>query len=104
MVFDNRIIPYGIPSFLLIDNGPQFVAKLVGILCFDLKAEHFTTTWYHPQTRDQVVHYKKTLITLMHHNISIRQRDLDEYVQPLAYALSTHVRILSVSTPFRLFL
>lgn len=41
------------PSFLLTDNGSQFVVILFQELRVGLKVRHLTETSYHPQTNDQ---------------------------------------------------
>lgn len=54
ILFDKLLVPYGIPSFLSTENGPQFVGKLFENLCLDLNVEYLTTTTYHPQKTGQV--------------------------------------------------
>lgn len=48
ILFDNQIVPNGIPSFLLNPNGPQFVDNLIWKSCPELKVRHLTRTEYHP--------------------------------------------------------
>ena len=51
------VIPYGMPSHLLSDNGPQFVAKFFEAVCLLLGLNHVTTTAYHPQTNGKTERY-----------------------------------------------
>lgn len=55
--------PYGIPDYLVLDNGSQIISYLFDIVCASLAPTHMTTTSYHPQTNDQTVSYTRTLVT-----------------------------------------
>lgn len=84
--FEHWVIPYGIPKYLLTDNGPQFTSKFFAMICSLLGVKHLTTTAYHPQTKGQVEHYNKTIVTRLRHYVAEHQRDWDTLVQPLTYA------------------
>ena len=40
---------YGIPSYILCDNGPQFVSQLLNDVCASLGIKRKFTANYHPQ-------------------------------------------------------
>lgn len=50
LFLDNMDISYGIPDYVLKDNGIQFISMFFESLCAFLDTEHFTTTAYHMQT------------------------------------------------------
>lgn len=60
--FKRWIVPYGILSFLLADNGPRFVAKLFEKLCLDLNVKHLSTAAYNALTNDQVERYNRAVV------------------------------------------
>lgn len=68
---DKWIILYGIPSFLLNDNGAQLVAKLFEKLCVDVEVKSLTMIAYHSQINCPVERYSNTLITRLRHPKSI---------------------------------
>lgn len=82
------ILLYGIPNYVLIKNGPQFVSKVLPTLCFLLGFEKLTTTAYHQKTKGQVKRYSRTLVAVLCHYVSKHQERLDAYVQPLTYSYS----------------
>lgn len=55
------IYTYGLPRYLLTNNGLQFLAKLVDHVCSALGLEHLLTTAYHPHTTGEVDHFDRTL-------------------------------------------
>lgn len=62
VLLDNWILPYGIPNYVLTDNGPQFVSKYFMTLCLFLGFKKLTNTAYHRQTNGQVERYNSMLI------------------------------------------
>lgn len=67
IMFDNCIMLYGILSYLLDDDGPQFFATLSEKLSLDLKIEHITSTVYHPRTNQEAEHYNRTFSARLCH-------------------------------------
>lgn len=61
------IVPYGIPSFLLTDNGTQFVFKFFADLCGFFGVRHLATTAYHLQPNGQAQRFNKTVVTRHRH-------------------------------------
>lgn len=57
--FNNWVIPYGIPTYQLIDSGLRFVSKLFAAVTAHLGIKYVTTTVYHPQTPGQVEIFNK---------------------------------------------
>lgn len=72
------IIPYGIPKFMLTDNGPQFVSKLFTAVCaFLVISQLTTTTTYYPQTNLKTDLYNATLISRLRNYLNDYQTDWD---------------------------
>lgn len=57
LFLDHRIIPFGTSTYLLADNGPQFVSNFFAFVCGYLGVNYFTTTDYHPHTNGQAVQF-----------------------------------------------
>lgn len=45
--FDVKVVLYIVQSYILTDNGTQFVSKLFGILCIHIAIKHKAKTAYH---------------------------------------------------------
>lgn len=75
---DYCIIPYGIPTHLFTDNGPQFMGKFFAAIFELLGTEKITTTCYHPQTNGQTETYIKTIVNLLRHFVSESQGDWEK--------------------------
>lgn len=100
IIISNWIISYGMPSFLLTNNRPQFVAKLSENLSLDFKVQQLTTTTYHTRTNGQTGSYTETFVARRRHYIADQQKDCDEYVQLLPYAYNMQVNMPTEITSF----
>lgn len=67
ILYDDWIIPYGIPSFLLTDDGAQFVAELFEIMYLEVKVKPLTMVAYHLQKNGKVKRYSKILSAQLCH-------------------------------------
>ena len=97
---EHWVIPYGLPAFLLSDNGPQFVGKFFEAICLTLKVKHVATTAYHPQTNGQTERYNQTLATRLRIFTYSNNKDWDRLIQPFTYAYNTQVHRTTGETPF----
>lgn len=98
-LFDNCIITYGIPSFLMTASCPQFTARLFEKFCLDSKAKPVTKTVYHLQTNGQLERCDKTVVAPLRHYISDYQNDWDEHIQALTYAYNMEVTRSTKTSP-----
>lgn len=80
------VYPYGIPAFLLVENGPQCIAQFFAMMCNLLGISNLTTTTYHPETNGQAERYKCTLVIRLRHYVTEKQNDRDFHLDPLTYA------------------
>lgn len=51
---DNLVLPYGIQTYSLTDNGLQFVSKLFAAVTTRLEIKQLTTTAYHPRPTEKL--------------------------------------------------
>ena len=96
------IYPYGVPDYLLTDNGSQFISEFFERICAALGTTHLRTTAYHPATNGQAERYNRTLAQRLRHYVSEHQDDWDDFVQPLTYAYNMQVHKTTNTTPFAL--
>lgn len=89
-IFDARVVPYGIQSYILIENGTKCISTYFGALCTDLGTKHIKTTAYYPQTNGQVEQYNKKIIARQCHYVATRHRNSDHFVQSLTCAYDIH--------------
>ena len=101
---EHWVYVYGVPNYLLTDNGPQFAAKFFDTVCGMLGVKHFFTTAYHPQTNGQAERFNKTILDRIRHYVVEHQADWDKFIQPLAYAYNMQVHRVTNTTPFDLVL
>lgn len=75
ILYDLWVVPYGIPAYLVTDNGSGFVDKFSETLCqfLGLTIRKQTARW----------RYNKKMISLLHHYIAEHQHDWGIYFQPL---------------------
>ena len=89
---------YGFPTYILSDNGPQFVAQLFQEICKSLGIGRKLTANYHPQTNmtERVNRTLKPLIAIY----AQRHPGLwDKEIQKLAFAIRTSVNETTGDTP-----
>lgn len=83
--------PYGIPSYVLTDNGRQLVSKLFTTLWPLLQVRKLISETYYLQTNGQGESSNCTIFAALRHYVSDYQRNLDMYVQPPMYAYNTQM-------------
>lgn len=62
MLVDNWVIPHGISTYRLADNGPQFVLKFFTAVAARLGIKHWTTKAYQPKTNGRVETFNRTIV------------------------------------------
>ena len=97
---DYWVYPYGMPNYLLTDNGTQFVSKFFETICSYLGIKHLTTTAYHPECNGQAERYNRTLVERLRHYVSEHQKQWDVYVPTLTYAYNLQTHRATNTTPF----
>lgn len=102
--FDHCIVTYGVSTYLLMYNEPQYIAKFFEIMCRLLGVKHLTTTTYHSQAIGQSEHYNKTTLLRLHHYVTDHQCNWDIYIKLMTYAINTHIYWWTSTTQFSLIL
>ena len=89
---------YGVPSYILSDNGPQFIAQLFSEMCTSLGIGRKLTANYHPQTNmtERVNRTLKAQIAIYAHQ---HPHLWDKEIQKFAFAIRTSVNETTGDTP-----
>jgi transposase InsO family protein len=89
---DTWVTSYGVPLFLLSDNGRQFSAKFFQTICQRLGVHQLFTSAYSPSTNGQTERFNSTLLEAMTHYILDHQDNWDQLagVCTLAYNTTPH--------------
>ena len=80
---------YGIPHFLLTDNGTQFLSKFFQTFCRTLGLKPVFTSAYRPSTNGQTERFNRTVVEFMCAYVSEHQRDWDELASIATYSYNT---------------
>ena len=89
---------YGLPQYILSDNGPQFVSNLFGDFCRSLKISRKFTANYHPQTNmtERVNRTLKPIIAIFSQE---HPHSWDKEIQQIAFAIRTSINDTTGETP-----
>ncbi|CAF1253603.1 unnamed protein product [Rotaria sordida] len=89
---------YGMPTFILSDNGPQFVSLLFQHFCKTLGIEQKFTANYHPQTNltERVNRTLKPMLAIFAHE---HPHSWDKEIQKLALSIRTSINETTGETP-----
>ena len=98
ILINEVICRYGVPSYILSDNGPQFVAQLFADICKSLGIGRKLKANYHPQTNmtERVNRTLKAQIAIYAHD---HPGKWDQDIQKFAFAIRTSVNETTGDTP-----
>ncbi|CAF4200082.1 unnamed protein product [Rotaria sordida] len=89
---------YGMPTFILSDNGPQFVSLLFQHFCETVGIEQKFTVNYHPQTNlsQRINRTLKPMLAIFAHE---HPHSWDKEIQKLALSIRTSINETTGETP-----
>jgi len=85
---DLVISRWGVPKFILTDNGTEFVNKIIKSFAEENKITHTTVPPYHPQA-NPVEQVNKILKTMIIFFIEKDHREWDRYLSKFRFAYNT---------------
>jgi hypothetical protein len=85
---------------MLLDHGPQFIAKFMRKLYRLLRITISSSTTYHPQSDGQTKHVNQELEQYIQIFMSERQNDWDTLLPLSKFAYNNHIHALTQHTPF----
>lgn len=103
-IFKNFVLIYGLMKEIRTDRGTEYLNELVGELCKLLRANHETSTSYHPQTVGTVERSHRTLNEFIRSYISDQMDQWETYAGYFAfcYNITNHSSLNHVYSPFEL--
>lgn len=102
-LFIREVFPhYGFPRAIVSDRGTQWNSELFRTLCERLNIRLTLSTAYHPQTNGLVERFNEVIAAALRHFVSADQRDWDDKVPFIEFALNASYDASTQSTPFRM--
>ena len=98
ILINEIICRYGIPLYILSDNGPQFVSQLFNDICASLGIQRKFTANYHPQTK-MTERVNRTLKAQLAIYIERYPSLWDNKITKLAFAIRTSINETTGDTP-----
>lgn len=99
-LFEDYVLLHGVPGTLHSDQGRQFEAEVVQILCRLLSIKKTRTTPYRPQSDGMIERFNRTLIDQLAKTLLTYGGEWDEYVKHVAFAYNTTTHSSTRFTPF----
>lgn len=95
----STFLVYGVPQFVICDNGKQFVSDSIRSLCKKYEVQKiWYTPYYHPQA-NPVERYNRTICTAIRSYIGSNHKKWDDEIYKTAYALRTAVNEVTGYSP-----
>ena len=91
---------FGIPRFILTDQGTDFTSKLMKNVTKLFHIDHNVTTAYHPQTNGALERSHQTLSNYLKHFINDHQNDWDEWLDFATFSYNTNTHTSTKFTPY----
>ncbi len=82
---------WGVPDFILSDQGTQFVSAVFKQICTEWKSTQKTTTAYHPQT-NMTERVNRTLKQTIAAYVEDNHKNWDQYLPELRFAINSAVQ------------
>ncbi|KAM1018587.1 hypothetical protein ACFX2C_040197 [Malus domestica] len=93
---------YGVPRYIITDNGKQFSNRLVDELCEKYKFKQHKSSMYHAPANGLAEAFNKTLCNLLKKVIGRTKRDWHERISEALWAYRTTHRTPTQTTPYSL--
>ena len=93
---------FGVPRWIIHDNGPQFVSQAFQRFCNKFRIQSMSSTAYYPAANGLAEAFNKTMGKLLKKFVSKSQRDWDDKLGECLLGYRTMVRTPMRATPFSL--
>ena len=91
---------FGVPRWIIHDNGLQFISQVFYQFCDKYRIQNVASTAYNPTANGLAEAFNKTIIKLLKKFVSSNKRDWDEKLGECLWAYRTTVRTPTGNTPF----
>ncbi|KAG9440971.1 hypothetical protein H6P81_021136 [Aristolochia fimbriata] len=96
------IYRYGVPRYIMTDNGTPFKNKVMDRFCEKFRIQQRTSTAYNPAANGLAEAFNKTLCKILKKTIGANKRSWDEKLGEALWAYRTSFRTPTQSTPYSL--
>ena len=96
------IYRYGVPRYIITDNGKPFVNSLLTSLCDKFKFVQHKSSMYHAPANGLAEAFNKTLCNLLKKVVAKSKRDWHDRLGEALWAYRTTYKTPTQSTPFAL--
>ncbi|KAL0416649.1 UNVERIFIED_CONTAM: hypothetical protein Slati_3496800 [Sesamum latifolium] len=98
----NIIYHYGVPRYIITDNGKPFCNSLIDKLCQKFNFKQRNSSMYYAAANGLAKAFNKTLCSLLKMVVAKSKRDWHERIGEALWAYTTTVRTPTQSTPYAL--
>lgn len=102
VLFDNFFVHYGLPKFILSDQGRNFEGKVIRHLCRLAGIKKIRTTPYHPMGNGLCERMNRTLLGMLRTLSQEKKEDWKSYVPKLVHAYNSSKHDSTKFSPFYL--
>nr|CAI5865053.1 unnamed protein product [Callosobruchus analis] len=99
---ENFICKFGIPKFMVTDQGKDFTSELLGHVSKLFKIKHINCTAYHPQSNGALERSHSTLADYLKHYINNDQTDWDKWIDFAMFSYDTTIHTSTKFSPHEL--
>nr|CAI5826123.1 unnamed protein product [Callosobruchus analis] len=99
---ENFICKFGIPKFMVTDQGKDFTSELLGHVSKLFKIKHINCTAYHPQSNGALERNHSTLADYLKHYINNDQTDWDKWIDFAMFSYNTTIHTSTKFSPHEL--
>jgi hypothetical protein len=98
----NVIYRYGMPRYIITDNGREYYNKMMNKLCNDVGFKQHNSSMYNAPANGLAKAFNKTLYNLLKKVVGKSKRDWHERVEEALWAYRTTYRTPTQATPYSL--
>lgn len=96
------ITKFGVPKFLISDQGASFTSDLIRQLCKFLHVRKLQTTGFHPQANGRLERVHATIARMLSHFVNRHQTDWDEYLPYITMAYNSQGHEATGFSPYEM--
>ena len=94
------VLLYGIPQFIVTDQGSQFMSDIFRRLCILLKLNKLNSTAYHPESNGVLERTHKTIVEYLRCFCNPRGNNWDKWLPFPCFVYNTTPHTMTKCTPY----
>lgn len=91
---------HGSPQYLLSDNGPAYISKILKIHTNNYGVRHKFITPYHSEANGLIERFNRTVVSMLTKFVNASRNDWDKYLCQVTFAYNTTIQSTTKFTPF----